>query len=408
MLNRVRENPIKFPLWRVDNDRLYKHVKPQIPELSDMVENWKIVVPKDKRREVLYRCHNLPSSRHVGVFKTFTRIARMYYWPKLRADVIEYIRTCGDCARSKIEQKAPAGFMGKRPEITEPFQALSLDYVGPLPRSKQGHCYILVVSDYFSKSVFLYPCRSANARSLVKVVEEFFLLFGTPNYLMCDNGVQMKSKDFQTLCAKYHTKIFYTANYHPQANPVERHNRVIKTMLRTYVNQENHKTWDDHLAEIGCAIRTSASETTKFSPYFVLFGREHNLFGSDFTTRINKLTKSLSVDYYVMKRQKGFASMYNRVRDRIKHSQTQNAHRYNLRRRPLIFEPGDKVWRRNRVLSDALNYYSAKLAPQYVGPFIVKRKCGSWSYELENNDGSPKGVWHVQDLKAYCSPSLFA
>lgn len=98
------------------------------------------------------------------------------------------------------------------------------------------------------------------------------MLFGTPNYLMCDNGVQFKSKEFQRLCEKYRARIFYTANYNPRANPVERHNRVIKTMLRAYVRQDDHRTWNQHLSEIGCALRTCPSETTRFSPYFIVFG----------------------------------------------------------------------------------------------------------------------------------------
>jgi len=270
----VKENPIKYPLWRVENDILYKFVKPPITNFSPSGDDWKIVIPKDKSRDILYR-HNIPAAGHEGIFKTYGKVLQRYYWPKMRADVTAYVKCCNDCAQSKVEQKAPAGLMGTRPEITQPFEALSLDYIGPLPRSKQCHCFILVIMNYFSKAVFLYPCRSAKSKSLVKHVEDFFLLFGAPSYLMCDNEVQMKYKEFQKLCEKYKTRIFYTARYNPRANPVERNNRVVATMLRTYVSQDNHRTWDEHLSEIGCAIRTCAGETTKFSPYYILFGREH-------------------------------------------------------------------------------------------------------------------------------------
>lgn len=401
MLQNVQENPVKFPLWRVENNILYKFVKSRIPELSSSTE-WKMVVPKDKRKDIFHRCHDIPAAGHVGVFKTHAKIGQLYYWPKLKSDVIRYVKCCVECAQNKVEQKRPAGLMGERPEITEPFQAISLDYIGPLPRSKKGHCYILVISDYFSKAVFLYPCRSANSKSLVEHVEKFFLLFGTPMFLTCDNGVQMKSKDFQDLCKKYKSRIFYTASYNPRANPVERQNRVVKTMLRTYVKQENHRTWDEHLQEIGCAIRTSPSETTKYSPYFVLFGKEHKLYGN-----FNKVdNKNVDIDSYVKVRQEGFIKLYKQVQQRIESSRSNNAHRYNLRRRPAFFNPGDKVWRRNKVLSDAACYYTAKLAPPYIGPFTIKRKCGSWSYELQDDLGCSKGIWHVQDLKQYTDPAL--
>lgn len=214
----------------------------------------------------------------------------------------------------------------------------------------------------------------------------------------------MRSKEFQKLCNQYRTKIFYTANYHPQANPVERSNRVIKTMLRTYVRQENHRTWDEHLFEIGCALRTSPSETTRHSPYFVLFGREHKLFGDDHEMRVNSSSENL--DDYVRRRQDGFIKLYKQIEYRIASTRVRNARRYNLRRRPLDFRVGEKVWRKNKVLSNAANYYSAKLAPEYLGPFFIKRKHGSWSYELEDDQGNSKGVWHVQELKPFYAPSV--
>ena len=406
MLEKVSQHPIKFSQWRFENGILFKFVKPTIPELSCQSEEWKVVVPKDKRSAILQRCHDIPSSGHVGVYKTYGKLCQNYYWPKMKADVNRYVKSCIACAQNKVEQKRPAGLMGDRPDVKEPFQAISLDYVGPLPRSKRGNCYILVISDYLSKAVFLFPCRSAKAKSLVENVEGFFLLFGAPMFLTCDNGVQMKSKDFQFLCQRYRTRIFYTANYNPRANPVERHNRVIKTMLRTYVNQDNHRTWDEHLMEIGCAIRTSPSETTGYTPYFVLFGREHKLYGQDHSLKLPD--PGIDFDQYIKTRQEGFTKLYKQVQERIKSSRLKNTHRYNLRRRPLSFEVGDKVWRKNKSLSDATKYYAAKLAPEYVGPFIVKRKCGSWSYELQDDGGSSRGIWHVQDLKLFCNPSDIA
>lgn len=67
--------------------------------------------------------------------------------------------------------------------------------------------------------------------------------------------------------------IKYTALYHPQANPYERINRVLKTMLRSFVS-ENHRIWDTKLGPIGAAVRGSWHEVTGYSPNFLVFGRE--------------------------------------------------------------------------------------------------------------------------------------
>lgn len=404
MKNKVQQYPEKFPVWRIENDRLYKYVKSVIPELNDLSEEWKLVVPKDHRKQILQRFHDIPASGHFGTYKTYKKILHSHYWPKMKSDIAKYVKSCHVCAQHKVEQKRPAGLMGERPEISVPFQVISLDYIGPLPRSKQGNCYILVISDYFSKAVFMFPCRKATSKSLIKHVEDVFLTYGTPAYLICDNGAQMKSKEFKKLCELYHTKIFYTSSYNPRANPTERHNRVIKTMIRSYIQKDNHRTWDVHLSELGCAIRSAPSETTGYTPNRILFGREHVLYGDNHLLKLQENRKN--IDTYVKDRQVGFEKLYEQIKNKIQSTRTRQANHYNLRRRPLQFNVDDKVWRKNKVLSDASKYYSAKLAPGFVGPFLVKRKIGSWTYELQDELGNSKGIWHVQELKPFYDPSF--
>ncbi|KAJ8931007.1 hypothetical protein NQ314_016142 [Rhamnusium bicolor] len=42
---------------------------------------------------------------------------------------------------------------------------------------------------------------------------------------------------------------------------------------------------------------------------------------------------------------------------------------------------------------------SSKLAPKYVGPFVVAKKVSPWTYELKDVDGRFRGTWHAKDLK---------
>ncbi|KAJ8978151.1 hypothetical protein NQ317_016854 [Molorchus minor] len=59
------------------------------------------------------------------------------------------------------------------------------------------------------------------------------------------------------------------------------------------------------------------------------------------------------------------------------------------------------VWRRNYVLSDKAQYFTAKLAPKYLGPFKVYKRLSPWTYELRDSDGKYCGTWHAKDLKAH-------
>lgn len=109
----------------------------------------------------------------------------------MRSDISSYVKRCKVCIGHKSVQKSPSGLLGSRPTLTKPFQMISVDLMGPLPRSTKGYSFIFVVSDYFSKFVLTFPLRSANAAKICEHLEnEVFLLFGVPKYIISDNGSQ--------------------------------------------------------------------------------------------------------------------------------------------------------------------------------------------------------------------------
>ncbi|KAJ8981007.1 hypothetical protein NQ317_015354 [Molorchus minor] len=105
------------------------------------------------------------------------------------------------------------------------------------------------------------------------------------------------------------------------------------------------------------------------------------------------------VENEVIKRKNGFRKLFENVKTNLSKAQDRNRKVYNLRRRPVYYNVGDKVWRKNKIKSDAFNYVNAKLAPKFIGPFIIKHKVGNWTYELCNTSGQSKGYGYVQDLK---------
>lgn len=216
-----------------------------------------MVVPKENRKQVLVEAHDVPTSGHMGIYKTFHRIAEKYYWPKLKNDVARYVNSCMVCATHKVERRKPTGLMVSQPIPTKPWELVSTDLIGPFPRSSKGNQYVLVVSDYFSKFSLTFPLRKATAERVAKHIEEdVFLIFGVPKMLICDNGPQYKCTIFQKLADAYAVKIRYNANYHPQANPTKRVNQTLKTMIAMYVS-ENHREWDRNLSKVACAMRTA-------------------------------------------------------------------------------------------------------------------------------------------------------
>ena len=66
----------------------------------------------------------------------------------------------------------------------------------------------------------------------------------------------------------------------------------------------------------------------------------------------------------------------------------------------MEFFVGDRVWKKNKVLSDASKSFTKKLAPRYI-LCSVKKKFFKLAYELVDENNRNQGVWHIKDLKPY-------
>lgn len=400
MCKQVETSPLKYLSWRCKNGLLWKYVKQDYPGLSVDADYWKIVVPKEDRAEIIRAAHDPPTSGHMGVYKTYSRLMEKYYWPKMRNDVARAIRTCKICNAYKSDPKGNMDHMVSHPKPTRPWEVISTDIMGPLPRSTKGNSYILVVTDYLSKFSLIFPLRKATSSAIIKNMEEHvFLLFGVPRRILTDNGSQYRGKEFRRFATKYDCSIKFNANYHPRANPTERQNRTLKTMLAMYV-QDNHKLWDANINQLACALRTARQEITKVSPYYMNFGRNMCLSGKDYGNELDSQNSQESDDNEQwISRNRAFSKLYLDVKKRLEKAGERSSMRYNLRKRSAEFTVGQKVWRRNYIISDASKNFSKKLAPKYIGPLTVCRRLSPWTYELKDENGKSHGVWHLKDLK---------
>ena len=69
-------------------------------------------------------------------------------------------------------------------------ERIATDILGPLPLSKKGNRYILIVSDYFTKRVEAYALPNQLAETVAGVIiTEFIARFGVCVEIHSDQGV---------------------------------------------------------------------------------------------------------------------------------------------------------------------------------------------------------------------------
>ena len=151
------------PYYAVREGVLYK--VSSLGHLKSSAEDWEIryqiLIPSKYRWLILQQAHENVFSGHLGVAKTFKRIAELFYWPKLKKDVKQFVKTCHECQMiGSPNVKIPKDPLITIPSVGEPFEEGVIDVVGPLPRTKSGKEYVLTIMDRVSRYPEAIPLRS--------------------------------------------------------------------------------------------------------------------------------------------------------------------------------------------------------------------------------------------------------
>lgn len=157
-------------------------------------ERLQIVVPRSKRKEILQEYHNNYSGGHLGINKTIDKIRRQFYWCDLSSDVKDWIQSCEVC--QKVKARKSIGHLQVH-NVGQPWERVAIDVAGPFPRSHNGSKYILVVMDYFSKWVEVYPMPNQEAPTVAQaLIENWISRYGVPIELHSDQGTNFESTCF--------------------------------------------------------------------------------------------------------------------------------------------------------------------------------------------------------------------
>ena len=140
-----------------------------------------MIVPETYCTRLMWLAHEDHLAGHFGVSKTVKRLAEHFFWPKMKKDVKRYISSCKvRQVVGKLNQKIPKAPLVPIPSVGEPFQEVIIDIVGPLPRSRGGNEYLLILMDRMSRYPEAMPVRSIKRVKVVEELIKFFTKFGLP------------------------------------------------------------------------------------------------------------------------------------------------------------------------------------------------------------------------------------
>uniref|UniRef100_A0A2N9GYX8 RNase H type-1 domain-containing protein n=1 Tax=Fagus sylvatica TaxID=28930 RepID=A0A2N9GYX8_FAGSY len=263
-----------------------------------------------------------------------------YYWLTMERDCIRHVQTCHKCQMYQNSKNAPPQYLHTMASPW-PFSAWGMDVIGAItPKASNGHEFILVAIDYFTKWVEACSFKNVTQVAVTRFVK---------NNIICRYGMPEDA---------HHRQCF---------QPKQPHDGSAMPAVQDPAPQLCSIPSEDERSRRSCQqeLRTSVGAT----PYSLVYGMEAVL-----PVEVEIPSLRILSQTQLEEAEWAQATLYQRRIERA----------YNKKARPRTFQPGDLVLKkRNMALSDP----RGKFAPSYEGPYVVKKAFSGGAIILADMDG---------------------
>lgn len=357
-----------------------------------------LVVPKDRRKQILNLAHSSLWGGHLRKKKTADRIRYSFYWPGVKSDVDRFCENCSSCqlqAKRKPFDDVPITPVS-RP--AEPFAVINVDLIGPMEPASHGYKYVLCAVDQCTRWPEAIPLRRVDAKSTCEALLQIFSRTGIPKVVATDQGTNFTSALTQEFLKRLGSSPRFSTPCHPSSNGlVERFNAVLKSMIH-HTMREHRMDWDSHLPFLLWAYREVPNATTGVSPFQMLYGRcptgPLSILKSTWTNEMQIPTGQLkSVTDYLneLKAKLEIAAEHAGV-TAVGKQEAYSCYR-NRKTRHKEFQEGDRVI---VLIPDSEH----KVYARWTGPVTIVKKKTAYSYLVQMSDGSTKHV-HANKIRPF-------
>ncbi|GJY69436.1 reverse transcriptase domain-containing protein [Tanacetum coccineum] len=128
-------------------------------------------------------------------------LKKLYWWPNMKAVIIEYVGKCLTCSRVKAECQKPSGLLIQPKIPTCKWERIAMDFVTKLPKTSSGHDTIWVIVDRLTKSTHFIPTRETDSmETLTRLyIKEIVLRHGVPISIISDRDSHFTSRFWQSI-----------------------------------------------------------------------------------------------------------------------------------------------------------------------------------------------------------------
>ena len=338
-----------------------------------------VIVPKSLVPRVLEKAHD--EGGHLGEDKTLEAIRVKFYWATLFRDVKQWCVSCQVCQRRKHPREKARAPLQYPPVAGRPGQAVSLDFVGPLPESPSGNKYILVITDMYSKFAEALPLPNQTAETTAGALwKGYFCRQGLPDILHSDQGRNFEAEVIQQLCKLLNIRKTRTSPYHPSGNgQCERFNKTLIELISMQLEKDDQSDWDQWIPMMLFAYHSTVHASTGYTPFQLHMGRQPR-------TSLDTLAESLidtshkSAKAYLKELQSQMAEIHRRAQDHLLKAMETRKQMYDKKVNFTPYCKGDLVLLRQYACKPGLKPKLIK--ERWTGPWLVDQVRGPVNYRI--------------------------
>lgn len=351
----------------------------------------KICLPRSLVPAIFNYFHASLAGGHLGLAKTLYRIREHLTWKGLVPDVKKLMGQCEACKTAKPNPNTRRGLLCSSREDS-PMDKIFIDYVGPLPRTRDGYRYVLVAVDAFSRFVWLIPSCSVTSATTIRHLTSIFASFGPPKVLVSDNAAAFLSGQFKKFCFDHSIKQVTTIPYYPNPSFAERVNRNLKSALIIY-HSKSQSSWDKTVRWLALAFNSAFHEAHKTTPAQLMLAYPLNSPLSNLWTIGDLLPDKMDAA--------DIKAKWDAARRNITLAHQRQAKRYNQGRQRCEFSVGDVVYVRNfGAQSKGSQGITQKMLPRFTGPFKIIQRISPVSFWVQHSKTRKRMRVHSSQLKA--------
>ncbi|EOY15725.1 RNA-directed DNA polymerase (Reverse transcriptase), Ribonuclease H [Theobroma cacao] len=264
-----------------------------------------------------------------------------------------------------------------------------MDVIGLItPKASNGHRFILVAIDYFTKWVEAASYANVTQKVVCKFIQkEIICRYGLPERIITDNASNLNGAMVKDVCAKFKIKHHNLTTYRPKMNgAVEAANKNIKKIVEKMT--EVYKDWHEKLPFALHAYRTSVRTSTGATPYSLVYGAEAVLPVEVEIPSLRVLMETKLEDAeWVCSRYEQLNLIEEKRLAALCHGQMYQRRMiraYEKKVHPRQFREGELVLK--RILPNQTDF-RGKWMPNWEGPYVVKKAFSGGALILTDMDG---------------------